>query len=453
MFNNLNQRMLDRISLWLLVAIIILVPLLYLPQFEDNGGTIYKIGEYDQIVPLYKDYTTQPKFYTLLILVCLLLIIHYLKIKKNKTEIKWRQEYLPLVLFLGLVFLSAFASPYKKIVVYGKTYRHEGLLAFVAYVILFFSTIAIVDTKEKLKKLFKYLFISAVVISIVGLIQYFGYDLIQFEAKQMRAESTLGNPDFAGSYISMLLPLSFVLFMYAESEFELWALGLTTTIFYSFLIATGTRSSYVALLAFIPLAIYLLYQQLWKYRKRLVVLIVVLCLVTLLLSAVNSGHSWQRFLSLFTEGHILMTGTEEEINKVGSNRMYIYKTTVPLLFKNPLLGSGPDTFQVAYPQEKYRDFKGRMLILDKAHSEYLQLGVTLGFPALIAYLWFLVVVLKKSFCAIKPKRKYQIAVFLAVISYLVQATFNISVIAVAPVLWVLLGLNFVVVDLNNSISS
>lgn len=448
MFNSLNQQLLDQISLWLLVAIIILVPLLYLPQFEDQGGTIYKIGAYDQIVPLYKDYTTKPKFYTLLILICLLLIIQYLKIKKNKTEINWRREYVPLVLFLGLVFLSAMASPYKKIVIYGKTYRHEGLLAFAAYVILFFSTLSIVNSKQKLKKLLKYLFISAVVISIVGLIQYCGYDLIKFQAKQMRAESTLGNPNFAGSYISMLFSLSFVLFMYARSKFKLWTLGLTTTIFYSFLIATGTRSAYVSLLAFVPLAIYFLYKQLWKYKTRLVVLVVVLCLVTGLLGKVNSSHSWRRFLSLFTEGQTLITGTEEEKNKVGSNRMYIYKTTVPLLFKNPLLGSGPDTFQVAYPQEKYREFKGRMLILDKAHSEYLQLGVTVGIPALIAYLWFLFVVLKKNFYTIKAEKKYQIAVFLAVISYLVQATFNISVIAVAPVFWVLLALNLSVVNLN-----
>ncbi|MBM7557984.1 O-antigen ligase family protein [Halanaerobacter jeridensis] len=450
MFNNLDEQILDRISLWLLIAIIVVVPLLYLPQFEQNKGTIYKIGEYDQIVPLLKDYTTKPKFYALLVLVCFLLIIHYMKIKKKEKQINWRQEYLPLVLFLGLVFISALASPYKNIVIYGKTYRHEGLLAFFVYGILFFSTISIIDTKEKLKKLFKYLFISAVVISIIGLIQYCGYDLIKFQAKQVRAESTLGNPDFAGSYVSMLFPLSFVLFFYAKTKKELWFLGTVTTIFYAFLVATGTRSAYVALLAFIPLVIYLLYDKLLANKKRLIIIILILSIVTVFLAKINSNYSWNRFLSLFLEGKTLVTGTEEEIDKVGSSRMYIYKTTVPLLLKNPLLGSGPDTFQIVYPQEKYREFKGRMLILDKAHSEYLQLGVTLGIPALIAYLWFLFVVLKKTLITISTKKKYQIALFLAVISYLVQATFNISVIAVAPVFWILLGLNFVVVDLNES---
>ena len=446
MFNHLNDEILDKISLWLLITITILVPLIYLPQLESNQGMIYKIGEYDQIVPLYEDYTTKPKFYTLLVLVCLLLITHYLKIKKNNSHINWRREYLPLVLFLGLVFLSALASPYKKLVIYGKSYRHEGLLAFVSYVILFFSTISIIDTKQKLQKFLKYLFISGSIISLIGLIQYGGYDLIKLQAKQVRAESTLGNPDFAGSYISMLFPLSFVLFFYANSKLKLWSIGLTTTVFYAFLIATGTRSAYVSLLVFIPLMIYFLYEKLLENKKRLVVIILVLCLVTVVLGKINSDYSWKRFLSLFIEGQTLVTGTEEEINKVGSNRMYIYKTTVPLLFKKPLLGSGPDTFQLAYPQEKYREFKDRMLILDKAHSEYLQIGVTLGLPALIAYLWFLFGLLKKNLQTINSNQKYQIAVFLAVVSYLVQATFNISVIAVAPVFWILLGLNFVVAE-------
>ncbi|MGM0501898.1 MAG: O-antigen ligase family protein [Bacillota bacterium] len=453
MFNQIDDTTLDKISFALLVAIIVLVPLIYFPRLEKRMGTIYKIGEYDQIVPLYKDLTTKPKFYTLLILVALLLITLYLKIKKNNSEIKWRKEYLPLVIFIGLVFASALFSPYKKIVLYGKTYRHEGLLAFAAYAILFFSTISIVDSKEKVKKLIKYLFIAGIGISIIGLVQYFGYDLIKLSFKQMRAESTLGNPDFAGSYVSILFPLSFVLFFYADSKKELWFLGASTTIFYSFLIATGTRSAYVALLAFIPAVIYLIHDKFLEHKKRLVVMLLIFCLITVALGRINSDYSWRRFLSLFTESQTLVTGTEDEINRVGSNRMYIYKTTVPLLLKNPLFGSGPDTFQIAYPQEQFREFKGTLKILDKAHSEYLQIGVTLGIPALLAYLWFLYQTLKTSFKTIVVQRKYQIAVLLAAIAYLAQATFNISVIAVAPVFWVLLGLNIAIANLNSQYSN
>ncbi|MGM0370763.1 MAG: O-antigen ligase family protein, partial [Bacillota bacterium] len=367
MFSNLDNQVLDKISFYLLIAIIFLVPLIYLPQLESQSGTIYKMGAYDQIVPLNEDLTTKPKFYSLLILEALLLIVFYLKIKKNNIELDWRKEYLPVVVFMGLVCISALLSPYKNIVLYGKSYRHEGVLAFIAYAIVFFSTISIIDTRAKLKKFIKYLFVSGSIIALIGLVQYGGYDLIKLQAEQIRAESTIGNSNFAGSYVSMLFPLSLVIFFYAQSKKELWTLGTVTTLFYSFLVATGTKSSYVALLVVIPLMVYFIYDKLIKHKKRLVALVIVLSLVTILLGQINPNHSWQRFSSLFTDANDLVTGTEEQRNGVGANRMYIYKTTVPLLTDRPWLGSGPDTFQLAYPQEQYREFKDELVILDKAH--------------------------------------------------------------------------------------
>ena len=71
-----------------------------------------------------------------------------------------------------------------------------------------------------------------------------------------------------------------------------------------------------------------------------------------------------------------------------------------------------------------------------------------GLPALLAYLWFVIVVLKTNLKTIQLESEYQIALLLAVVGYLVQATFNISVIAVAPVFWSLLALNIVVADLK-----
>jgi O-antigen ligase len=87
------------------------------------------------------------------------------------------------------------------------------------------------------------------------------------------------------------------------------------------------------------------------------VLAIVLFLVTILLGQINPNNSLQRFSSLFSDANKLVKGTEEQRNGVGANRMYIYKTTVPLLTDRPWFGSGPDTFQLAYPQEKYREYK------------------------------------------------------------------------------------------------
>jgi putative inorganic carbon (HCO3(-)) transporter len=104
-----------------------------------------------------------------------------------------------------------------------------------------------------------------------------------------------------------------------------------------------------------------------------------------------------------------------------------------------------------YPQSKYQEFTGKKIIVDKAHNEYLQIGVTLGLPALFFYLLILFDIYKKGINSLKQlKRKineieiYHTALFMAVLSYTVTALFNISVVPVAPVFWAILGLNIAV---------
>ena len=85
-------------------------------------------------------------------------------------------------------------------------------------------------------------------------------------------------------------------------------------------------------------------------------------------------------------------------------------------------------------------------MVDKAHNEYLQIAITIGTPALLVYLLLLFKVYRRAVQALKVANKQQkliIFTLLAVITgYLVQAIFNISVVSVAPILWMLLGIVF-----------
>jgi putative inorganic carbon (HCO3(-)) transporter len=127
-------------------------------------------------------------------------------------------------------------------------------------------------------------------------------------------------------------------------------------------------------------------------------------------------------------------------------RTYIYTTGIKLLLKNPLLGSGPDTFDKVFPQQK--GFR----LLDKAHSEYIQIGVTTGLPSLIIYLLFIYNLLKININALKQRNLYQIATFFGIIAYLIQAIFSISVVSVAPVFWGLMGLNLAIIRNKNRLN-
>ena len=81
---------------------------------------------------------------------------------------------------------------------------------------------------------------------------------------------------------------------------------------------------------------------------------------------------------------------------------------------------------------------GRVMIADKAHNEYLHLAVTSGIPSLIAYVAFLIKTAVVNFNQLDKPVMFILAC--AIFGYCVQAFFNISVVSVAYIFWVYLGL-------------
>ena len=107
------------------------------------------------------------------------------------------------------------------------------------------------------------------------------------------------------------------------------------------------------------------------------------------------------------------------------------------MFDYPVLGSGPDTFG-----KMLKEHTGLEIALySKAHNEYLQIAITLGYPFLLVYLSLIGIVLlrllKKAF---KTGDILAISLFCCIIGYLIQALFNISVISTAPIYWGMLGI-------------
>ena len=83
---------------------------------------------------------------------------------------------------------------------------------------------------------------------------------------------------------------------------------------------------------------------------------------------------------------------------------------------------------------------GNVYHVDRAHNEYLHIAVSSGIPALISYLVFTFLCLKKGFKLMKKDVRY-LPYFTALSAYLVQAFFNISIVSVAYIFWIFLGIN------------
>lgn len=139
----------------------------------------------------------------------------------------------------------------------------------------------------------------------------------------------------------------------------------------------------------------------------------------------------------------------EDHYMLANKRGYIWARTIPLLKKYILLGSGPDTFIIAYPNN---DLVGMYNsahineIITKPHCMYLQVGVQTGVLSLIALLiffgWYLI-----DSLLIYWKSNYKdylsfvgVGIFTAVIGYLILCLTNDSCVAISPIFFALLGI-------------
>lgn len=455
---NLKEVNYERIITYLLIIVVAVVPLLYFPYL--NKAELYKTGEKSFTLIEY-DNIYKPKITAVYYLVLILSLIILLKQFYNNDKIKTDITNLSISLFFILTILSTFFSDYYYQSLYGRPFRWEGLITYISYVIIFIGAAYFVKELINIKKIIKYLMVSGVILSIYGLIQYFGYDFIMrdpLRIKWSRAFSTFGNPNFAASYIVIILSISLVLYIFSEKINNLYKYGFYSSIFFAFLISTNTRSALVGLLISLIIFVIYFYKYIAKNFKKVLILILIFIII---FSIIDYSHDLlysRRILSLFMDiKTISVSNQDSEIERTGSGRFFIYKYSIPLLIEQPILGSGPDTFDKSFPQHKFNNMVNRdqKYIVDKAHNEYLQIGVTLGLPALFFYLLFLLTIFKKGFKALKSFKKnidkinkYHAALFFAVISYTVTALFNISVVSVAPIFWVVLGLNITLSQLE-----
>jgi len=444
-FNLKNN--IERLILFFLSLCIGVMPLLYFPYDKFS------------LIPHRIDVIFKPKQNFLIVVEIILLILFAIYFRVNKFKFKLNKISVFLISFYLILMLSTLFSDYKHNAVFGRPFRLEGLIAYLTYILLFFMIYIYVDNEKKVRVMIYSLIISATIISIYGIMQFYNIDPIYKDPYlitgiyQNRAFSTLGNPVFAGSYASMLFSLIFTLFFLSKDS-KKYKLGALTVIFFAFLMSTSSKAAIIGVVFSLFFLLYISKDKILLYKKKLSYLLIILVFICVMMELTGKPITpLKRFSNFFVEMIKKKPNTQlikSEINikrnffyKKDFSRIHIYTKGIKLLLKNPLLGSGPDTFDKVFPQQK--GFR----LLDKAHSEYIQIGVTTGLPSLIIYLLFIYNLLKVNFYAIKQRNLYQIATFIA---YLIQAIFSISVVSVAPIFWGLMGLNLAIIRNNNRLN-
>jgi putative inorganic carbon (HCO3(-)) transporter len=336
------------------------------------------------------------------------------------------------IVYLSLVLLSSIFAHDPLLAFAGATNyggRFEGFATISIYAILFYaSRNYLVVTKRKL--IWALSFLSLV--SLYALVQYYQFDpLVIYKNYRPMIFSTIGNQNFLGSLMVMLCSLSFGLSVY----YKKWYYFLFLIFFFSALLASQTRGCWIALgiviIGYVTLVI------IFDKTKFLGLLLALFVMVG---AAFTLNFTKKNTLSKRTKSISTEIKMKDEYG--GSGRLKIWEITWGVIKGHPVLGTGPENLKpvlkAEYKKELNAYYRMKGVTIDKAHNEYLHIAVVTGIPSLLTYLSILVIIFWRNITQVK-RDKTKLIVAFAVFAYLAQAFSNISVIAVAPLFWILLG--------------
>ena len=333
----------------------------------------------------------------------------------------------------------------------GKDYRHEGFISLLCYYLLFINW-KVEGIKEDIKKLLNVIIIMAIISGVYGILQiYSTFTWILRFANRTMAAGISGNPNFFGSL--MVTTLSIVITKYLiEDKKSITSLLLIILFFVSLINSKSLGPILTLILTLIFIIIFLFIKKKIKLKK-LVILILTLIITYIGVIGVNKV-----MLNIDTNeiGNTVdaikneSLTNEEKLYVVGSGRFKIWKNSLNIVKDNFIIGVGYDNFQLAYYEgvnltevEFYTQdglIKSRLKypeIADNAHNVYLHTLVSSGMLGLIPYLILCLLVFIKG---LKTKDNLMMILLGGFVAYSIQAFANLSVIQVAPIYYIIMGL-------------
>lgn len=357
-----------------------------------------------------------------------ILVLLILEKKWDNSLISWLLLIYVFFQFLSSVFaynpLLAFAGETPK------SGRFEGFASLVIYAILFYAAKNfMIPTKKKVITTFSVLSI----VSVYALVQYYQFDpLVIYKHYRSMIFSTIGNQNFLGSLVIMLTVLALGLFIY----FKKWYYGLFFSLFFSTLLVAQTRScwlSFAVILFGVTISIVFFHRDKWD---SFLISIALMIAIAFTLNKTKKN-------ALSTRSGTIKKELAMKDEYGGSGRLKIWEITGLVIQDHPFLGTGPENLKSVIHAEHKKEINAYYRVkgtsVDKAHNEFLHIAAVTGIPSLLIYLSMILVILIQN-GRFLFRENMKTLLLLTILAYLVQAFFNISVIAVAPIFWILLGL-------------
>ncbi|MHB9148467.1 MAG: O-antigen ligase family protein [Thermoleophilia bacterium] len=361
-------------------------------------------------------------------------------VRLRTTGVEW-----VLAAFLGWVFLATIFSAHVPTAVLGKIGRYEGLLSLAAYGLLFFLTVQLVTTAAHRRALAVTLFLTGVAVSVYGILQYLGFDVVErgplpFEANQ--AFATMGNPNLLAGYLLFPLTIGPVIALSetrSDRRAAFWAGVLVVATAW---LTTFTRGAWIG--GAVGLAAVMIFAVRVRVGTRALDwgfgMAAGIAAAVMVARSVSSPSAVTNVIARARTLLEFRTGS-------GLTRLEIWQAALSSIRDSPIVGHGPDTFRLVFPLYKPAEYArdaGHASIADNAHNYPLQLASGTGIPGMLLFYGAVGWIMWRSLNAIRVRASSPDGLVLAgfwsaCLAYLIHLLFGLSVVGSSTLLWLSLG--------------
>ncbi|MEI7451577.1 MAG: O-antigen ligase family protein [Candidatus Falkowbacteria bacterium] len=394
-------------------------------------------------------------FRFLLIFLIIFSYARFLLLKKNESKVvsaKFFRRYLWVpVGFLFLLALPLFSSVDLATSFWGLYDRQEGYFSCLGYFLwfslIFWNLLVSFQAdfevfKTKIFKIIAAISIAGAISSLYGVLQILGIDFLNWSeppALTGRTTSTLGQPNFLGSYLLFVLPLSFYLITTAKNKIWRWLCIFFTFLNLACLLFTSSRGAWVALfLGLVVLGISYLAKNRtaifnkinWRY------LVAVLLGIFLLFGTLMSYDNFlrQRVFGIF----------DFENGSVAA-RVYFWRASVDAISKEPVFGYGLENQEeilIKYYDKDWGVFGNVNARTNRAHNLILDILLTSGIIGLLAWVLLLTWATKLFWRTWKysEHKNLALALYFGLATYILSLFFGFSFVVGNVYLYLFLAL-------------
>lgn len=425
MILSIKQETLRRVIVVGLMLLLFAVPLTFAPTAYD-GFELPK-------VTLFRILTI------LMALVWLILLVKRGELSVPSSPLNW-----PIVAFLGISIISTIFSRNPGVSFRGLyNFYFWGLAAIMGYILLYIIISTVLKDKDG-EDMITAILLGSVAIIFYGFVQRQGIDILEWAASpKHRIWSTLGNPNFLGGYLVMVIPLAVSRFLNVNQKGEIRAiLFFLVAALFATLSFTLSRASWLAIIiASLIWAVSLGREMLKKKLGWMFALAaVVVFFGVLFVLPYRSPRGEQAVV----ERAASTLDVNEASNRV---RLAGWEVALRIVKRRPLLGTGLDTFKEAFLQDMGPDFEsiaGKNMIPFYAHNEFLQVASTIGLIGLLAYFWLWLIFIVEAWRACRQsngeEKLFWSGLLASGVALLIYNQFHFSVLSTSLLFWLYLGM-------------